>query len=164
LESEVTIELWFKPESFKYDRGTLCTKWSGYYTNILETGHVSVYTYWNKNGRKEKSTYMDANTPMTIGEWHHIAWTEASHGLRKIFMNGNLDAQGKYEASIWSETSNTYLGLNPHGSSGNRKVDGVLDEVRVSNIARSEDWISTTYNNQNDPMNFYIIGPEESGP
>jgi hypothetical protein len=163
IDSEVTIELWFKPESFTYDRGTLCTKLSGYYTNILKTGQVSVYTYWNNGGTRGKSSYMDANTPMTIGSWHHIAWSESSNGLRKIFINGVLDAQGKYEASIWSEQSITYMGHNDYNNK-DRRVDGILDEVRISNIERSEDWVSTSFNNQNNPLSFYTVGLEESGP
>ncbi len=162
LKSEVTIELWFKPESFTYKRGTLCTKYKGYYTNILTTGQVSVYTYWNDGGSREKSTYMDANTPMTIDKWHHIAWSESSQGYRKIFMDSILDAQGSYEASIWTESSKLYMGHNY--DSNKRRLDGVLDEVRISDIVRTPDWISTEYNNQNNPSSFLSFGSEETGP
>ena len=39
-----------------------------------------------------------------------------------------------------------------------------LDEIRVMNIPLGSDWITTEYNNQNDPLNFINIGSEESGP
>jgi hypothetical protein len=42
-----------------------------------------------------------------------------------------------------------------------RKFYGFIDEVRVSNIARSAAWILTEYNNQLNPTAFYTIGPEE---
>ena len=45
-----------------------------------------------------------------------------------------------------------------------RNFDGVIDEARVSNIARSADWISTEYNNQNNPGTFYSVGDEEIRP
>jgi len=35
--------------------------------------------------------------------------------------------------------------------------NGAIDEVRVSNIARSPDWISTEYANQSQPLTFYTI-------
>ena len=41
-------------------------------------------------------------------------------------------------------------------------LDGLLDEVRISNTARSEEWINTCFKNQNDPNSFYIIGEEET--
>jgi hypothetical protein len=36
---------------------------------------------------------------------------------------------------------------------------GLIDEVRVSNIAQSANWILTEYNNQNSPTTFVIAGP-----
>jgi hypothetical protein len=33
-----------------------------------------------------------------------------------------------------------------------------IEEVRVSDTARSADWIQTSYNNQNDPSSFYSLG------
>jgi hypothetical protein len=37
-------------------------------------------------------------------------------------------------------------------------LNGALDEVRISNIARSADWIKTEYNNQKSPSTFYAYG------
>jgi len=42
------------------------------------------------------------------------------------------------------------------------EFNGLIDEVRVSNIARSADWIATEYNNQYTPSAFYSFGSEES--
>jgi len=47
---------------------------------------------------------------------------------------------------------------------GSYYFHGTLDEIRVSNIAKSANWISTEYMNQNDPTGFLLIGPEEPGP
>jgi uncharacterized protein (TIGR03437 family) len=35
---------------------------------------------------------------------------------------------------------------------------GSQDEVRVANVARSADWITTEYNNQSNPSGFYSVG------
>ena len=43
-------------------------------------------------------------------------------------------------------------------------LDGMMDEVQFSNVARSYAWISTSYNSQSDPSSFFDIGPEESAP
>ena len=42
--------------------------------------------------------------------------------------------------------------------------DGLLDEIRISDTARSDNWISTSYNTMNDPTNFFNVGPEETAP
>ncbi|MDD3735495.1 MAG: hypothetical protein PHO31_03440, partial [Candidatus Pacebacteria bacterium] len=41
-------------------------------------------------------------------------------------------------------------------------MGGSVDEIRFSNTARSPEWISTEYANQNDPASFYTIGQEEN--
>ncbi len=41
---------------------------------------------------------------------------------------------------------------------------GQVDELKVSLVMRSADWISTEYNNQNNPSSFLNFGPEESAP
>jgi hypothetical protein len=42
--------------------------------------------------------------------------------------------------------------------------DGLLDELRVSNTARSADWIATEYNNQSNPSAFLSVGTQQSAP
>ena len=42
--------------------------------------------------------------------------------------------------------------------------DGLIDEVRISNIERSSSWIETSFNTMNDPFSFFSIGPEETAP
>jgi hypothetical protein len=43
-----------------------------------------------------------------------------------------------------------------------RYYEGDFDELRISNIARSNEYITTTYNNQNSPSTFYSVGSEET--
>ncbi len=45
-----------------------------------------------------------------------------------------------------------------------RFFDGTVDEIRISNTARSATCFSTEFNNQNDPSSFMSFGPEETGP
>jgi hypothetical protein len=47
---------------------------------------------------------------------------------------------------------------------GNRYFEGRLDELRVSNVVRSSDWIESVYNNQSNPTpgGFYTLGAEDA--
>jgi hypothetical protein len=38
--------------------------------------------------------------------------------------------------------------------------DGTIDEVRISNIDRSTEWIKACYNNQSSPADFYVVWSE----
>jgi hypothetical protein len=42
------------------------------------------------------------------------------------------------------------------------QVNGTLDEIRISRIGRSWDWINATYNNVNDTASFISVGSEET--
>ncbi|MEM3374817.1 MAG: DUF2341 domain-containing protein [Candidatus Woesearchaeota archaeon] len=39
---------------------------------------------------------------------------------------------------------------------------GIIDEVRISNIARDQNYIRTAYNNMNNPTNYIVLGSEEN--
>lgn len=41
---------------------------------------------------------------------------------------------------------------------------GFTDELRISNTARSADWLQTQFNNQNSPPTFHIFGAEQRVP
>jgi len=45
----------------------------------------------------------------------------------------------------------------------NLPFDGVIDEVRISNTARSADWLRTSYNNQVPDSTFYSVSIEQVG-
>ncbi len=48
-------------------------------------------------------------------------------------------------------------------SDGNGKWKGDIDEIRISNIARSAAWISTSYNNQTSTSDFLSFGGQGAG-
>jgi hypothetical protein len=55
-------------------------------------------------------------------------------------------------------TSGPFIG-DPAGE--DEPVDGTVDELRVSHIERSAEWIQTEYNNQYSPSTFHTVGSEE---
>jgi len=57
-----------------------------------------------------------------------------------------------------------YIGNAPPqwGPGGNtpNPTDGLIDEVRLSNVARPVGWVRTEHANQSDPGTFFTVGPE----
>jgi hypothetical protein len=45
---------------------------------------------------------------------------------------------------------------------GTQAYTGLMDEMRVSSIARSADWIKTEYNNQSSPATFVSQGAAQN--
>ena len=101
----------------------------------------------------------------TIGAWYYIVAVWRSGQPAVFYVNGSQiptsTAQGGTVASIYNNPS-APLDIGRSTYITGRNFDGVIDEVRISNSARSPEWISTCYNNQISTSNFYTVGPEES--
>jgi uncharacterized repeat protein (TIGR01451 family) len=97
------------------------------------------------------------------GAWHHLVYTFSDAGnSQKLYADGTQIASSTYTGSISYSGlgTNTYIGK--HGNGGtNMDFDGTIDEVRVSNTARSAGWILTEYRNQNSPSTFYSVGSQQ---
>ncbi len=98
--------------------------------------------------------------------WHHIVAIFTNSSTHSIYVDGALQS-GSYNTGgngipIPSGISDTYIGgflystSNFYGGMG-----GNEDEVRISNIGRSDDWILTEYRNQSSPSSFYAYGLNE---
>ncbi|KPJ58250.1 MAG: hypothetical protein AMJ46_14485, partial [Latescibacteria bacterium DG_63] len=57
-------------------------------------------------------------------------------------------------------TSDEPLYIGSHDSG--EYWDGIIDEVRISSVARTAGWIQTSFNNQNNPSAFYGLGDEKT--
>ena len=71
--------------------------------------------------------------------WHFLAATyDAKTGQAKVYLDGRLDGKGKIGGTI--QANNDVLWL---GRGAGPFLDGRMDEVRISNIARTEREIIT---------------------
>ena len=91
-------------------------------------------------------------------------------GDLKIFIDGSevsYDSQGSKTGDITDGGQDVKIGIAVDLTSDS--LDGFVDEARISDIARDEDWIKTGFNNQNDPgdigaAGFYTVGSEVASP
>lgn len=85
---------------------------------------------------------VDGKQPIPLGEWTHVAHTY-TRGEGRIYINGRLDAMDKPLLDI-KTPSRLWLGGWYH----NYDFVGALDEVRVSRVQRSAEWVRMEYENQ----------------
>jgi len=100
---------------------------------------------------------------LILSKWHHIVGT-FDGSIKKIFLDGIEVADEIHSGTIQSSNRDLYMGVDQDSGGRNQFLDGIIDEVNIIKKSRSAEWISTQYNNQNDPFNFLSIGPEESAP
>jgi hypothetical protein len=102
-----------------------------------------------------------SSTSVADNAWHYIV-VVATSSSHQIFIDGSADGSPVSQSyNIISGNHNT-IGASFSGGSLGRYWLGSIDEVRISNVARSADWILTSYNNQNSPSTFYTLGSEQS--
>ncbi len=91
------------------------------------------------------------------GSWTHIVGTSDSSGNLKLYVNGALsNSASQIFYNLDSLTRPYSVGGHPVFSQYN--FNGIIDEVRISNMARSADWIAAEYANQSGSYAFYTIG------
>ena len=97
--------------------------------------------------------------------WYYITATWTSGQRPTIYVNGvaYTPTPTTTISSIYNNPleplyiGRSYIG----GTSTGRYFDGRIDEVHISNTARLQAWVVTSYNNQNNPSNFYSISDQE---
>ena len=160
LGTTATFSLWFKAGSFTS------------YARLLETSFATSYYlgmnasatkfYWVVNGGSGGgcADYFGGactSTALTTGAWYYITGT-FDGTTAKIYLNGAQQGTDTPHAAPVSQSLPFYL--NRYFGGGYRE-DGAYDEVRVSNIARSSDWIATEFANQNSPSTFFSVGAQQ---
>ncbi|HEX3030996.1 MAG TPA: DUF2341 domain-containing protein, partial [Bacillota bacterium] len=92
---------------------------------------------------------------VNLNTWYFIT-LEVDGNYQRLFVNGTKVAELTLPSSKTFDRSNIYSGASENDYS----ASAVQDEVRLSNSARSADWIKTEYNNQSNLGTFYLTSPE----
>jgi len=97
---------------------------------------------------------------LSLGQWYHFAMVRTGTASVILYVNGS-----QRDSFVPSATAITSLAINIGNINGlgGFDFDGLIDEVRISNVARSVGWITTEYNNQSNMATFMTFGAEESG-
>jgi len=100
----------------------------------------------------------DAPIEVELDQWYYIAIT-ADGATARYYLNAVEITNFSY-----NQTGSSVLNLTIGYTNGNNYgfLNGTIDEVRVSYANRSNGWIITCFNNQNDTDSFYSIGNEET--
>jgi len=92
---------------------------------------------------------------------------ETGYGISFI-LDGNYEAGDQFTNPHYNgmENTNAQLRIGAYytdsGGGAWYYWHGLIDEVRISKIARTTDWLKTSYNTMNDPSSFFSYGLEKS--
>ncbi|MGV8141081.1 MAG: DUF2341 domain-containing protein, partial [Candidatus Woesearchaeota archaeon] len=144
-ETQFTIEGWINSES---KQGYAISQWAS------NTGAFLQY-YPPEGNFQFWVNYNAIKISSSSNNWHYVVGTYDGTTAR-LYVDAGTPATSV--ATLTWPNLNTYIGDR---STFDRQFKGKLDEVRISNIARSQSYIATSYNNQNSPSTFISVGSEE---
>lgn len=131
----MTTEAWFRAEQ---TNGTVLA-WgeekrpSKVMMNFLSPPHVAIQCYFAD---------VEAKSPLAVHQWYQVVHTYSNKNSR-VYINGVLDGAATPVVDM-PATSRLWIG----GWYNNYNFVGDIDEVRISNVARTADWVKLQYENQ----------------
>ncbi len=128
---------------------------------ITSTGNISANLDRGNDYSLDSTIAYTMSNPTTT--WHYVTVTYTANGTSYLYVDGTQVGSVATNFTIATTNMSWAVGRSTPGNScGNGSPFlGKLDEMRVSNVVRSADWIATEYNNQNSPSTFYTAASEE---
>ena len=147
----ITIEAWVKISSAPTNNGNIVEKGEnkGYRFRINNDQTVS---WFDRGGAVN---HLKTTTKVSLNSWTYIVVMGDSSGL-KIYLNGVLDKSGGSAYGGPNTSSPLCIGACKEF---NEYFNGLIDEVRISSVARSSAWIKASYYSGNNSLVSY--GNEE---
>jgi len=150
-----TISAWVNLSSASHDQKVLTNQGAAGGT----TGGYKLGVYTDNTAESESGTAVDRSSNPTpaafaTGAWHYIQGVYTGSTL-STYVDG---AQYKIlnTTNNPSATTPLYIGV---GEGGNQLYFyGTIDEVHVSNVAKTADWLKAEYVDQNNPTSFTTVG------
>jgi hypothetical protein len=88
---------------------------------------------------------------ITYTNWWYVAFTYNDNTNELKIYRNNAVTTVSTSGAIGSAANSVLIAENSPVAGASRLFDGRIDEMRFSNLARSQDWMTTAYNNMNNP-------------
>ncbi len=148
----LTVSAWAKLDGGTSHRSPLTSRnepQSGY---IFYADPAATWAFWTGPGWDQI-----AGPTAVGGKWTHLTGVY-SGGTKQFYVDG-VPFGPKTVTMNLNLVRPLRIGGGATEGAGNYFFEGGVDEVRVSNVARSGAWIMAEYNNANDPDAFLSRGP-----
>ena len=163
-QDNITVELWVNPDSVTH----ASTHNSLYAQNSTDGLYTHGFYIDRATGKLAYDNYQPSggvvlgDTALSVAAWEHVVITRSTNTV-VFYKGGGSDGGGTGDArESAAEVDNTLLGARHYWDAAEHELNGLMDEVRISTIARDADYITTDFNTQNEPSTFYSMGAEQA--
>jgi len=162
ITAKITLQAWIRSDTWAVDDSEIAAKTKGgaekwMFECQMNTGKIrfrlrtaadaNIFDYSTTNG-------------ISTSVWHHIVCTYDGANAY-TYVDGVQDGTAAAVGTIGTTDADFCSGAI---SKAARWFDGKIDEIRISDTNRSENWVKTEQKNQSDPGAFIDVGAEENKP
>lgn len=115
-------------------------------------------------GGNAYAVYANSIPGSSSGNPTYFAWNYMymkNNGTVYLYRDGIQRAKDPLSGSV-TTTRGMYMGARDPGIANNAGINGTFDEVRISNVFRSDPWLNRSMDNSG--KNLFIFGPEQEKP
>jgi hypothetical protein len=159
-ESTYTISMWVKGQANQHDVRIFSE--TGDSSSPLATlgtgtadGTSKMDYYVRNNAEAQLVDHARTQSDVFDGAWHHVALVQ-NRGAYTLFVDGQAETTGTFEFDTLFSSTRTTLGAVLR-SSLTHHFSGNIDEVQMSRVARSPDYLRALYESQKDGQ--AMVGP-----
>lgn len=149
--TEFTVELWFRAESIDGTRAifghgeSFDTDKAQYIVEINDAENPNKVQIWYE-ADNDDDTYVASTTDIQLNTWYFFAATRDKDGIINVYLNGELEATTEQPVPPASIDHIVTIGCRTNEPNVYQDFfHGTIDEVRISNTARSENEIQTSF-------------------
>ena len=171
---KLTIQAWMKADDFNQGDPRVLAKANGtsrddyVWSMGLRGKRDDQLRFYLKTGTDDGSGTQELKGDNPIGylanvnSWYLVAMTYDG-SLMRIIKNGQDGGTKSVSGNIRENNWDIEIGKTPTDfSTTSRSWDGKIDEVRISKVDRSIDWMMAEYRNQDSPATYQSLEAEES--
>ncbi|MBW2171800.1 MAG: DUF2341 domain-containing protein, partial [Deltaproteobacteria bacterium] len=143
--TNITVAAWIKRSTIGVSQGILA-KESQYKLGISQDKLLGAFD----NGTWQWCDNLSTGT-ISQDTWTHVAITYDNNGYI-YYIDGQASGSGTDITGSLNTGGTNSVGIGRYDSSGNKYMDGTIDEVRISNSARPAAWIKASYESGRDDL------------
>lgn len=163
----LTLEGWMKSDV--YENNAIFDKaytshgdpYYSYQLSILDPADNNFFIIVVGDTFAEQNNINKQDVGYTTGTWMYFAMTFDGTDMY-FYNNDNTPILSSDAVTIAYHATDLYIGARRN--SANYEFNGILDELRISNVARNISWIRAAYNNTNQTEGFITFGSEQTQP
>jgi hypothetical protein len=160
FSGDISVSTWVKATKRPFDQVIISnSSRTGGFSLWLDQNGKPIFEIISEKGDVSSIDKVEGGTSLLGDTWYKLTGIFSSKDSTvSLYVNGVLDRETKTKISYHAGGDIT-LGSTSDGKRG--FYNGIIDEIRISSIAQSPNYIQSEYLSESDPESFFTIDGQE---